>query len=110
MTNTFDPSTSIGKVRMFCLDKGLTSVFSAWVYSDEEILSYISMAEGGDLRLSGALALEDIASNQALLTKNKVKKVGDIELTTGVDMAKMLLQRAETLRESVNSGYAFAVI
>jgi len=101
MTNTYDPGTDAGKVRMLCLDKG-----PVWIYSDEEISAYLSLE--ADIRLAAALALEDIANNQALL--NKVKKVGTIELTSGVDIAKVLMTRAESLRSSVENGSAFTVI
>jgi len=101
MTNTYDPGTAVGKVRMLCLDKG-----PEWIYSDEEISAYLSLE--ADIRLAAALALEDIANNQALL--NKVKKVGTIELTSGVDIAKVLMTRAESLRSSVENGSAFTVI
>ena len=101
MTNTYDPGTVIGKVRMLCLDKG-----PEWIYSDEEISAYLSLES--DIRHAAALALEDIANNQALL--NKVKKVGSIEMTSGVDIAKVLMARAESLRSSVEDSSSFGVV
>lgn len=103
MTNTYDPGTTIGKIRMMCLDKGTSDI---WIFSDEEISAYYEITE--DIRLAAALALEDIASDKALTVK--VKQVGDIQLTTGVDMAKVLQSRADSLRASVDDGSAFAVI
>lgn len=103
MTNTYDPATTIGKIRMFCLDKGTGNT---WIFSDEEISAYYDITE--DVRLAAALALEDIASDKALAVK--VKKVGEIELTSGVDIAKALQSRADSLRASVENGSVFAVI
>jgi hypothetical protein len=102
MTNTYDPGTVTGKVRMLCGDKG-----PDWIFSDEEISAYLSLSEN-EPRLAAALALEDIANNQALITK--VKKVGSIELTSGVDIAKVLMARAETLRASVEDSSSFGVV
>lgn len=103
MTNTYDPGTIIGKIRMMCLDKGISNT---WIFSDEEISAYYDITE--DVRLAAALALEDIASDKALTVK--VKQVGDIQLTSGCDIAKVLQARADSLRASVESGSAFAVI
>lgn len=103
MAYTYDPATDIGKVRLFCLDRG---VGDTWIFSDEEIQAYLSI-EYGDVRLAAALALEDIANNKALT--EKVKKVGDIELVPGVDIAKTLIERAESLRSLVETSSAFGV-
>jgi len=103
MAYTYDPATDIGKVRLFCLDRGTGDT---WVFSDEEIQAYLSI-EYGDIRLAAALALEDIANNKALT--EKVKQVGDIELVPGVDIAKTLMERAESLRSLVETSSAFGV-
>jgi hypothetical protein len=103
MANTYDPGTDIGKVRLFCQDRGLNGT---WIFSDEEIQAYLSL-ESNDIRLAAALALEDIANNKALT--DKVKQVGDIQLVTGVDMAKTLMSRAEALRSSVENSSVFGV-
>jgi len=102
MTSTYDPGTVIGKARLMGMDRG-----PDYRFSDEEISSFLSISDD-DPRLAAALMLEDTANNQALLTK--VKKVGEIELTSGVDIAKVLMSKAAMLRESVESGSAFAVI
>jgi len=103
MTNTYDPGTDVGKVRLFCQDRGTGGT---WIFSDEEIQAYLSL-ESNDIRLAAALALEDIANNKALT--DKVKQVGDIQLVTGVDMAKTLMSRAESLRSSVENSSVFGV-
>ena len=103
MANTYDPGTDIGKVRLFCQDRGLNGT---WIFSDEEIQAYLSL-ESNDIRLAAALALEDIANNKALT--DKVKQVGDIQLVTGVDMANALMSRAEALRSSVENSSVFGV-
>ena len=103
MTNTYDPGTDIGKVRLFCQDRGLNGT---WIFSDEEISAYLSV-ESDDIRLAAAQALEDIANNQALT--DKVKQVGEIQLVPGVDIAKVLMNRASSLRSSVENSSVFGV-
>lgn len=106
MVYTYNPGTSIGQIRMLCLDKGSESPFGDWVYTDAEISAYYEIE--GDIRLAAASALEDLANNQAILTK--VKKVGDIELTSGVDIAKQFMSRADRLRASVENGSYFGAV
>ena len=103
MTNTYDPGTDVGKVRLFCQDRGTGGT---WIFSDEEIQAYLSL-QYNDIRRAPALALEDIANNKALT--EKVKQVGDIQLVTGIDMAKALMSRAEALRSSVENSSVFGV-
>lgn len=101
MTETYDLSTSIGQVRLLCLDRE-----DPYLFSDEEIQVYLTL-EDNDTRLAAALALENIAHSKTLL--DKVRKVGEIELVPGVDIAKQLMQRAEMLRSTVYGGSYFAV-
>jgi len=103
MTNTYDPGTDVGKVRLFCQDRGTGGT---WIFSDEEIQAYLSL-ESNDIRLAAAQALEDIANNQALT--DKVKQVGEIQLVPGVDIAKVLMNRASSLRSSVENLPIFGV-
>jgi len=103
MTNTYDPGTDVGKVRLFCQDRGTGGT---WIFSDEEIQAYLSL-ESNDIRLAAAQALEDIANNQALT--DKVKQVGEIQLVPGVDIAKVLMNRASSLRSSVENSSVFGV-
>ena len=97
MPFTFDPSTDLGKVRLIIGD---TTEATA-MFEDASIEAFLAMAEDGDVRLASAVALDTIASNQALLLK-KVK-VGDIS-TDGPAVAKALREHAQALRDEVREG------
>lgn len=89
MAFTYDVSTDRGKVRMLTPDSSATS----YVFEDEEIDAFLVLE--GDVRRAAALALETIASNEALTLK--VIKVLDLQ-TDGAKTSDALLKRAALLR------------
>lgn len=101
MSFTYDPSTDAGKVRMLCTDRDSANQ----IFSDTEIDAFLSM-EGSSVRRAAALALETIASNEALT--QKVIVTLDIE-TDGAKVSDALLKRAAALRTQEDNTGAFAI-
>jgi hypothetical protein len=93
MSFTYDLSTSVGRVRMVIPDRNE----SEQIFSDEEIEAFLSIE--GDLKLATALALETIASDQALVLK--VITLLDLK-TDGAKTSDALLARADRLRSQVD--------
>lgn len=91
MAFTYDLSNSIGKVRLLIPDSQETTA----VFSDEEISAFLAL-ESSSVRRATALALETIASNEALTLK--VVRLLDVQ-TDGAKLADSLLKRAATLRQ-----------
>lgn len=91
MAFTYDLSNSIGKVRLLIPDSQETTA----VFSDEEITAFLAL-ESSSVRRATALALETIASNEALTLK--VVRLLDVQ-TDGAKLADSLLKRAATLRQ-----------
>lgn len=91
MAFTYDLNNSIGKVRLLIPD---TQEATA-VFSDEEITAFLAL-ESASVRRATALALETIASNEALTLK--VVRLLDVQ-TDGAKLADSLLKRAATLRQ-----------
>lgn len=91
MAYTYDLSNSIGKVRLLIPDSQQTTA----VFSDEEITAFLAL-ESSSVRRATALALETIASNEALTLK--VVRLLDVQ-TDGAKLADSLLKRAATLRQ-----------
>jgi len=104
---TYDLTTSAGKVRLLIPDTSATS----YVFDDDEIDAFVSLET--DVRRSAALALETIASSEALTLK--VIRLLDLQ-TDGAKVAESLMKRAATLRqqaidaEAAEEGGAFEVI
>lgn len=98
MAFTYDVSTARGKVRMLIPDSSTAS----YVFDDAEIDAFLSME--GDVRRATALALETLASNEALVLK--VISILDLK-TDGAKTADALLKRAGLLRgqaDAVDAG------
>lgn len=91
MAFTYDLSNSIGQVRLLIPDTQQTTA----VFSDEEITAFLAL-ESSSVRRATALALETIASNEALTLK--VVRLLDVQ-TDGAKLADSLLKRAATLRQ-----------
>jgi hypothetical protein len=105
MTWSYDPLTDIGRVRRTIPDR----VQVDGVFSDEEIASFI--ADEGDWRRATALALETIATDEALV--QKVQTVQGFQ-TDGARLATALFTRATALRDQASladaeSGAAFDI-
>lgn len=94
MAFTFDVSTNRGKVRLLVPDTSS----SAYVFADAEIDAFLSI-EASSVRRAAALALETLASNQALVLK--VIKIMDLQ-TDGAKLSDALLKRADRLREQAD--------
>lgn len=89
MAFTYDVTTDRGKVRMLIPDSNA----SAYVFEDTEIDAYLSIEDG--IRRATALALETLASNEALVLK--VIRILDLQ-TDGARTSDALLKRAALLR------------
>lgn len=105
MTFTYDLASDIGNVRLLIPDSQATS----YVFEDDEIEAFLVLEVG--VRRAAALALETIASNEALVLK--VVKLLDVS-TDGAKTADSLLKRAAVLRkqaedEDLADGGAFDV-
>ena len=107
MGYTYILSTDVGKVRLLIPDNRIDAV----MFEDEEIEAFLALET--DVRRSAALALETIASDQALTLK--VVRLLDLQ-TDGAKVAESLMKRAATLRrqaedaEAAEDGGAFEVI
>ncbi len=107
MAFTFVLSTDRGKVRLLIPDR----VDIGHLFEDDEIDAFLAMET--DVRRSTALALETIASDQAMV----LKVMSLLDLTTdGAKVSDALLKRAAALRvqaeeaEAAEDGGAFDVI
>ena len=107
MVFTYALATTRGKVRLLIPDNQATS----YVFEDDEIDAFLTLET--DVRRSTALALETIASSQAMCLK--VIKILDLQ-TDGAKLADALMARAAALRkqaeeaEAAEDGGAFDVI
>jgi len=90
MAFTYDPTTSRGRVRLLIPDR----IESSAIFTDAEIDTFLSL-ETANVRRSAAMALETIASDQALTLK--VIRVLDLS-TDGAKTSDALLARAAKLR------------
>ena len=90
MTFTYTLTTDRGKVRLLIPDTSAT----LYVFEDDEIDAFLSLDT--DVRRAAALALETIASNQALTLK--VIRILDLQ-TDGAKTSDALLKRAALLRQ-----------
>ena len=92
MTITYDLVTAVGQVRLKIGDTVLTDV----VFTDEEITYFLS-ANGNDVNLAAAMALETWAANYA--TNADSEKIGDYNYSQSI-VTKMLALAAN-LRATV---------
>lgn len=89
MTFTYDVATNTGKVRLLIPDRNLDD----YVFEDEEIAAFLAMET--TIRSTAALALETIASDQAMV----LKAIRLMDLSTdGPKVADSLMKRAAELR------------
>mgnify|MGYP001598245537 CR=1 FL=1 len=95
MAWTYDPTTSRGRVRLICTDTDSANQ----IFNDAEIDTFL-VIEGDSLKKAAALALETIASQEALILK--CVKTADVQ-TDGAKLAQTLLARAKSLRESADA-------
>lgn len=84
-------TTDVGKVRLLLPDR----VEAEAIFQDEEIEAFLAI-EGSVLKRAVALAIETIATDEALV--QKVLKLDDKQ-TDGAKLAEALLKRAKTLRD-----------
>lgn len=89
MAYTYVLSEDVGKVRLLVPDNNAAD----YVFEDEEITTFLMLETG--VKRAAALALETIASNEALVLK--VIKLLDVQ-TDGAKVSDALLKRAEKLR------------
>lgn len=94
MAFTYDVSTDRGKTRLMIPDNTST----AYVFEDDEIDAFLSL-EYDNVRRGAALALETIASNEAMV--QKVIKLLDLQ-TDGAKTSDALLKRAKLLRDQAD--------
>lgn len=103
MAFTYDVSTDIGKVRLLITDTDDGNP----IFDDSEITSFLTQtAYGGvnDVRLAAALALETIATSEALIQK----KIKLLDLSTdGPAVSDALMKRAEVLRKEADEEVTF---
>lgn len=90
MTWTFNPTTDLGKCRLLCSDTDATRQ----IMSDEDLAAFIVMA--GHYMPAAAMALDSIAANEVLSLK--VLNIMGMA-TDGASVAKMLMLRAQKIRD-----------
>ena len=86
MSFSGEPGQQIGKVRLIVPDNHLVD----YIFEDEEITTFLELESG--VKRAASLALETIASNEAMVLK--VIKLLDIT-TDGAKVSDALLKRAE---------------
>lgn len=91
MPFSYDLTTDTGKMRAIIPDSNA----AAYVFEDAELDAFL-LLEGDSIKRGAALALETIASNEAMVLK--VVKLLDIQ-TDGAKLADALMKRAAQLRE-----------
>lgn len=95
MAFTYDLTTDLGKVRLLIPDR----VTPGHVFEDNELSAFLAIE--GSVKGAAALALETIASDQALVLK--VMRLLDLQ-TDGARVAEALLKRAAELRAQAEDG------
>jgi hypothetical protein len=101
MSFTYDPSTTIGHIRLLIADTDSTHP----IFTDEEVNASIAM-EGSYPRMCAAMLLESLAANRARLAS--VAAVLDIKLSAA-EAAKELRELATLFRDSERDSGAFAI-
>jgi len=94
-TYTPGSGSSADRVRMIVPDRDTDNA----IFQDEEIADLL-VTEGGNVKRAAALALETIASDEALV--QKVIRTGDVQ-TDGAKTAQVLLTRAARLRDQADA-------
>jgi hypothetical protein len=89
-----DLETSVGQVRLLIAD----TTEGSFTFTDVEIQAFLNL-EGGVVKAAAALALETLASNEALVSK-KIR-TQDLQ-TDGPAVAKELRERAVALRDQAD--------
>jgi hypothetical protein len=95
MSINTDPSTPVGKVRLLIPDLDPTNT----LWTDAQTQAFLDLEES-DVRRGAALALETLASNEALVSK--VITTQDLR-TDGAAVAAELRQRAAVLRSQAKA-------
>lgn len=90
---TYELGTDSGRVRLLVPDNDSAN----YVFDDDEIDAFLAL--DGDVRRAAALALETIASNEALTLK--VIRLLDVQ-TDGRAVSDALLKRAAALRKQAD--------
>lgn len=93
MSFTYDLSSNVGKMRMMIPDRHADEAF----FTDEELSAFLEME--GDVKRGTALALETMASDQAMVLK--VVRLLDVS-TDGRAVAESLMKRASELRRQAD--------
>ena len=93
MAFSFDLSSDLGKVRLLIPDRQPDE----YVFDDVDILALLEMEDG--IKRTTALALETIASDQAMTLK--VIRLLDLS-TDGAKVSDALLKRAKSLRDQAD--------
>ncbi len=91
---TYDTSTDRGRIRLLIPDRHV----DGYLFEDEEIDTFLAME--GDIRRATALALETIASDEAMVLK--VIHLQDLS-TNGPAVSAALLSRAAALRQQAEA-------
>lgn len=89
MSYTYDLTTDVGRVRLMVPDRNAAD----YVFEDEELEAFLAFE--GTVKSASALALETIASDQAMVLK--VVRILDLQ-TDGARVSDALLKRAAQLR------------
>jgi len=96
---TYAPATDRGRVRLMIPDR----VAASAMFDDDEIDTFLAL-EGDEVRLATAMALETIASDQAMTLK--VIRLLDLS-TDGAKVSDALLARAAGLRAAAAADGSF---
>jgi hypothetical protein len=97
MSQSFDPSTPIGQVRLLAADFDLVA---GCIFSDESYAAFLDLNNQSP-RLAAAQALDVVATNEVIVSK--VIKILDLR-TDGASVQKALLTQANELRRQEYEG------
>lgn len=92
MAFTYDNSSDVGKVRLLANDQDADS----HLFEDDEIEVFLALEDS--VMLAAALALDNIADNEALVQKKLTMLAGAGIQTDGPAVAKSLREGAASLR------------
>lgn len=103
MAFTYSVTTNCGKVRLIITD---TDVYNV-IFQDDEIDAFLSITkvnDESDIRLAAAMALDTMASSEAIIQK----RIELLDLKTdGPAVAKSLREHAKELRRQVDEEFDF---